>query len=302
LNEVERVFSENRDYLWGHCYRMLGVAADAEDVVQETFVRVLEKPPPDTGKPWRPWLLTVASRLAIDHLRRRRRRGWVGPWLPEPVELEASAPAEQPNKAEQADSLSYAFLLALEALTPQQRAVLLLRDVQELSGAETAAMLGLGEANVKVVLHRARKALAVARERSRPLDGEQKRRIGAALQRLLTALAGGDLQAIEAALAPDVRAISDGNGNYHAARKAVTGSQKVATFLAKLRPQPEEEIRREIRFYNGIPALYLERPNAPLGLAPRVVFLLDTDAEGRVREIYSVLAPEKLSRQRPLPS
>jgi RNA polymerase sigma-70 factor, ECF subfamily len=304
LNEVERVFSENRDYLWGHCYRMLGVAADAEDVVQETFVRVLEKPPPDTGKPWRPWLLTVASRLAIDQLRRRRRRGWIGPWLPEPVELgpEAGAPAEQPAKAEQADSLSYAFLLALEALTPQQRAVLLLRDVQELSGGEAAAALGISEANVKVVLHRARKALATARERSPHLDGAQKRRIGLALQRLLTALAGGDLQAIEAALAPDVRVMNDGNGHYHAAKKPVFGRAKVATFLLKLRPQAGEEIRREIRICNGVPALYLERPSSPLGLAPRLVFLVDTDAEGQVREIYTVLAPEKLTRQRQLPS
>lgn len=302
MNEVERVFSENRDYLWGHCYRMLGVAADAEDVVQETFVRVLEKPPADANRPWRPWLLTVASRLAIDQLRRRRRRGWIGPWLPEPVELppEASAPAEQPSKAEQADSLSYAFLLALEALTPQQRAVLLLREVQELSGAETAAALGISEANVKLVLHRARKALVTARERSPYLDGAQKRRIAQALQRLLAALASGDLQAIEAALAPDVRVMNDGNGHYHAAKKPVFGRSKVATFLAKLRPQAGEEIRREIRVCNGIPVLYLERLNSPLGLAPRLVFLVDADAEGQVREIYTVLAPEKLKRQRPV--
>jgi RNA polymerase sigma factor (sigma-70 family) len=305
LNEVERVFSENRDYLWGHCYRLLGVAADAEDVVQETFVRVLEKPPADTTRPWRPWLLTVASRLAIDQLRRRRRRGWVGPWLPEPIELggevapEASAPAEQPAKAEQADSLSYAFLLALEALTPQQRAVLLLRDVQELSGAETAAALGIGESNVKVVLHRARKALAIARERSPFLDAAQKRRIGVALQRLLAALAAGDLPAVEAALAPDVRVMNDGNGHYHAAKKPVFGRSKVAVFLAKLRPRPGEEIRREIRICNGVPALYLERPDSPLGLAPRLVFLVDTDLDGQIREIYTVLAPEKLTRQRP---
>lgn len=79
MKEVERIFAEHRDYLWGHCYRLLGVAADAEDVVQETFVRAIEKPPADTSRPWRPWLLTVASRLAVDQLRRRRRRGWIGP-------------------------------------------------------------------------------------------------------------------------------------------------------------------------------------------------------------------------------
>ncbi len=287
---------------------MLGVAADAEDVVQETFVRLLEKPPADAGRPWRPWLLTVASRLAIDQLRRRRRRGWVGPGCPSRSRLgdlaaqprEAGVAAEQPARAEQADSLSYAFLVALEALTPQQRAVLLLRDVQEQSGAETAAALGLSEANVKVVLHRARKALEAARRDAPRLDPPHKRRIGEALQKLLGALAAGDTAAVEAALAEGVRLRNDGNGHYHAAKKPVLGRTKVATFLTKLRPLPGEEIRREIRLCNGVPALYLERLNSPPGLAPRFVFLLDTDAAGRIREIYTVLCPEKLGRQRPL--
>lgn len=306
MNEVERIFSENRQYLWGHCYRMLGVAADAEDVVQETFVRVLEKPPVDTSKPWRPWLLTVASRLALDQLRRRRRRGWVGPWLPEPIELEgnvaieASVEAEQESRIEQAESLSYAFLLALEALTPQQRMVFLLRDVQALSGEETAEAVGISLANVKVVLHRARKALEKARGRTPRLDQNQKKKIGEALQNLLTALASGDIQAAEAVLAEDVRLLSDGNGKYHAAQKPVEGRKKVATFLAKIRPQPQEEVRRELRWLNGVPAIYAERLNPPHGLAPRFVFLVDVDHEGKVREIYSVLAPEKLENQRRL--
>lgn len=306
MNEVERIFSENRQYLWGHCYRMLGVAADAEDVVQETFVRVLEKPPADTSKPWRPWLLTVASRLALDQLRRRRHRGWVGPWLPEPIELEAdnaleaSVEAEQQSRIEQAESLSYAFLCALEALTPQQRMVFLLRDVQALSGEETAEAVGISLANVKVVLHRARKALEKARERTPRLDQRQKMKIGEALQSLLAALAKGDLKAVQEVLAEDVRLLSDGNGKYHAAKKPVEGRQKVATFLAKIRPQPQEEVRRELRWLNGVPAIYAERLDPPHGLAPRFVFLVDVDHQGKVRDIYSVLAPEKLENQRRL--
>jgi len=258
----------------------------------------------DTSKPWRPWLLTVASRLALDQLRRRRRRGWVGPWLPEPVELEgdrsqeASVEAEQPSRAEQAESLSYAFLLALEALTPQQRVVLLLRDVQELSGEETAAALGMSLANVKVVLHRARKVLERARERTPVLDQRQKVKIGEALQSLLAALTSGDIKAVEEVLAEGVRLLSDGNGHYHAAKKPVEGRQKVATFLSKIRPQPQEEVRSELRWLNGVPALYVERINPPHGLAPRFVFLLDVDEEGKVRDIYSVVAPEKLENQR----
>lgn len=312
MNEVERIFSENRDYLWLHCYRMLGVAADAEDVVQETFVRALEKPPADLARPWRPWLLTVASRLAIDQLRRRRRRAYVGPWLPEPVETPppaaaAEVAAEQESRAEKADRLSYAFLVALEALTPQQRAVLLLRDVQELTVAETATALGLSEANVKVVLHRARKALETARagraSGAAPgpaLAPAHKRRIGAALEKLLQALAAGDLAAVEQVLAPAARLLSDGGGAFHAAKKPVEGGAKVATFLSKVRVPPGEPIRFELRLLNGAPAFYLERLAPPPGFAPRFSLLLDTDAEGRVGEIYTLLAPAKLAGLRGL--
>jgi RNA polymerase sigma-70 factor (ECF subfamily) len=156
----------DRRLLWGLCYRMTGNAADADDLVQETFVRALERPPRRTDEPMRPWLVRVAMNLSRDLLRRRRRRDYAGPWLPSPVETdeeslpsyEPAAPSEDSPAAryDLLESLSFAFLLALEALTPQQRAVLLLRDVFDYSTAETAAALDLTEANVKVTLLRAR--------------------------------------------------------------------------------------------------------------------------------------------------
>src|SRR4051812_24004854 len=129
------LYGENRGFLWGLCYRMTGNAADAEEVVQETFVKMLEKPPRDTENPLRPWLVRVAMNLCRDLLRRRRRAPYTGPWLPPPAPTEdlATNPRSEPKTAledspaaryDTLESVSVAFLLALEALTPAQRAVL----------------------------------------------------------------------------------------------------------------------------------------------------------------------------------
>src|SRR5205085_1091374 len=158
--QLADVFGEHRRFLWGLCYRLTGSAADADDLVQETFVRAIERPPERTDEPWRPWLVRVALNLGRDLLRRRRRRGYVGPWLPSPIETgdEVSPPSVEPviapghtmeGRYDLLESVSYAFLVALEALTPLQRAVLLLRDVFDYTVAETVDALGSSEANVK---------------------------------------------------------------------------------------------------------------------------------------------------------
>src|SRR5262249_9608157 len=135
---------------------------DADDLVQETMLRAIEKPPPDSNE-MRPWLVRVAMNLARDHLRRRKRRAYVGPWLPSPVDDDAlEIPVEAAGAEGRYDlleSASLAFLLALEALSPKQRAVLLLIDVFDYSVRETAEALGLSESNVKTTHHRARRAL-----------------------------------------------------------------------------------------------------------------------------------------------
>src|SRR6266850_894172 len=165
-----QTFDEHKHFLWGVCYRMTGSAADAEDIVQDTFVRALEKPPANMQAPLRPWLVKVALNLSRDQLRRRRRREYLGPWLPSPVITEgdgqfqadeATAPEMSPvARYDLLESVTLAFLLALEALTPAQRAVLLLRDVFDYSTSETAKTLQMTEINVKVTLHRARRIMS----------------------------------------------------------------------------------------------------------------------------------------------
>src|SRR5262249_35064046 len=165
-----QTFDEHKRFLWGMCYRMTGSAADADDIVQDTFVKALERPPTDLEAPLRPWLAKVALNLSRDQLRKRRRREYFGPWLPSPVSTEGDTPLDldQPIEPESSpaahydliESVTLAFLLALEALTPAQRAVLLLRDVFDHSTSETAQTLDLTKSNVKVILHRARQIMA----------------------------------------------------------------------------------------------------------------------------------------------
>src|SRR5262245_3850197 len=152
----------HRRALLGLCYRMTGSAADAEDLVQETFRRALERPPADLDAPLRPWLTRVATNLCIDSLRKRKNEPYFGPWLPSPVETDAIKDDLTPSPEARygvLESATLAFLIALEALTPQQRAVLVLRDVLGMSGPEVAEALEMSEANVRVSHHRARHAL-----------------------------------------------------------------------------------------------------------------------------------------------
>jgi len=157
--------------LWGLCYRMTGVAADADELVQETFARAIERPPPAVDEDWHRWLVRVATNLSVDRLRARRRRAYSGSWLPSPVETPDVLESVTDERAgveanyQRLESVSYAFLLALEALAPKARAVLILCDVFDYPAGEVAALLDTSESNVRVLHHRARRnffgALAV---------------------------------------------------------------------------------------------------------------------------------------------
>lgn len=295
------LYREHAAFLRGYGYRLTGNVSDAEDLVHDTFVRALERPPEDLVRPWRPWLVRVLTNLARDRWRRAR-KGYDGPYLPTPVETaEADAAWVFEGIAEDAgarhdrrEGATLAFLAALEVLTPRQRAVLVLRDVYDLSVRETAEALGLGEANIKVTLHRARKALSRGTP-SGGLPSAAPARVEEALGRLLSALAARDPAAIEAALAPEVRVVGDGGGRYYAARKPVRGRATVAGFLGRIQPPSDEPgVRVSVREINGLPALVGERPGAPRGWAPRFVFAVATDEDGAIVEIHSILAPEKL--------
>lgn len=309
---------EHERFLWGLCYRMTGSAADADDLVQETFVRALARPPARTDEPWRPWLTRVALNLGRDLLRRRKRRAYVGPWLPAPIEApieapidaaiaasrEPSPPSWEASGDEQSsterrydllESVSFAFLLALEALTPMQRAVLLLRDVFDYTVREAADALGTSEANVKTSHHRARRAME-AHDRSRQVPAAAREaHTRRALERFMASLLRDDVQAVEALLSESVRVLSDGGGEFLAARVPVVGRSKVARFFLKLRQGAGAGMRVQWRTVNGQAALLFEREPAQPTDAPRMLVACDADAEGRITSFYWVLATKKLT-------
>ena len=299
--DLAPVFEEHRSFLWGLSYRLTGNAADADDIVQESFVRALQRPPADRDRPWRPWLVRVAVNLGRDLLRRRRRRGgYEGQWLPSPIATEPPShePADESgNPAARYDlleSVSFAFLLALEALTPTQRATLLLRDVFDYSARETARALGLSEANVRTTHLRARRALAAYDARRRPLTTERQERETAALRKFLACVSAGDVAGVEAMLAADARALSDSGGEFHSNRVPVVGRVKVAALLVGVVKGIGRLRRAELRLLNGQPAVIGERePKA--GFGPRWVTQVDFDDRGLITKVYTVLATRKLS-------
>ncbi len=306
--DYEALFSAHREHLWGLCYRMTGSAAEAEDLVQDTFARALDKPPADTTRPWRPWLARVATRLAIDALRRRRTREYVGPWLPTPVELPppsaggeiASPEADAEVRYGLRESASLAFLVALEALTPAQRATLVLRDALGYTGPETAAVLGLSPDNARTTLHRARKALAAYDERRRPPSPQVDALHQQALQQFMAALQTGEVDRIAACLAEDVRSTNDGGGVYRAALKVVVGRDRVSRFFAGLARHAQPPRAMALRWVNERPAVVVDHGQSHPRNAPLSCVTLDVDAQGLVTSVYVVVAPAKLVALSPL--
>ena len=287
---------------------MTGNAADADELVQETFVRALERPPARTDEPWRPWLVRVAMNLARDLLRHRRRSPYRGSWLPSPIETneddappayEVPAGSGSPTEGryELLESVSLAFLLALEALTPSQRAVLLLRDVFDYSVRETADALGMSDPNVKVTLHRARRAMAAYdRRRCLPTRALQER-TRAALERFLGALSTADSAAMEALLADDVRHLSDG-GEYAAAHRPVLGRRKVTRLFLGLNRHLGPNVVATVQMLNGLPALVIDFGRHGPRVAPRGVIQFEVGADDRITAVHAVLASRKLTAVR----
>lgn len=302
---IETAFREHRPFLWSLAYRMTGCAADADDVVQETFVRAIERPPADTARPWRPWLTRVALNVGRDQLRKRRRRGYVGPWLPSPVPTGGGdeppsfdPPDLQPGPAARYDlleSVSIAFLLALEALTPMQRAVLLLRDVLDESVRETAELLDVSEANVKTTHLRARRAMDRYDRSRRPVSAAARLAHGAALQRFLIALSQGDAATVESLLAADARVHTDGGGEFAAARRVVVSRDNVARFFLGLVAKLPPAQRAEPVIVNGWPAVLLRLTPPRPTWAPMIVLQVRLDDAGRIADIWSVQATRKLT-------
>lgn len=299
-------FEANQRYLWGLCYRMTGSAADAEDLVQDTFVRALEDPPTRAENSWRAWLVKLAMNLSLDHLRRRKSRPYVGEWLPSPIDTgdEHVPPAVEPDaghgrttgaRYEMLESVSYAFLIALEALSPAQRAVLLLRDVFDYSIEETAEALDMSEADVGTVHSLAREAMAQYERRRQVQTRELQQRTQRALAEFFGALVDQDMAKMESLLSPRVRAVSDGGGQFRAGLHPIAGVDEVVRLFASIMAPRERNPTIEFRMFNGMPAVLVEMPERHDGEAGLFVLRCDLDAQGRIAEFHAILASDKLT-------
>lgn len=273
-------FEAARPRLIGVAYRMLGSIAEAEDIVQEAWLRW--HCADQVVRPL-PWLTTVVVRLALDRLKsaQARRETYVGPWLPEP--WVGHAPPAEP---ELASSLSFAFLRLLETLTPAQRAAFLLRDVFDHDYSDIAEMLGTTPANARQQVARARKHLGQA-PRYTP-EPEAVERLHAAFA---TAVREDDLTRLAALLVEDAVAWSDGGGKVNAARVPIHGALRIARAFAGFARLLPDDASFEVTWVNGLPGLVTR-----VGGQPYAVHAYEPSADGGIRALYAVLAPDKLGR------
>ncbi|MEU6999091.1 RNA polymerase sigma-70 factor [Nonomuraea sp. NPDC046570] len=278
-------FEEHRPALLGLAYRLLGSMWDAEDVVQEAWLRWQGADRSEIREP-RAFLVTVVSRLALDQLRsaRVRRESYTGPWLPEPVLSAETGPLDT---AELRDTLSYATMHLMERLSPPERAVFVLREAFELPYDQIAGIVGVSVANSRQLHHRAGTRLAEGRERFSPSAEEHGRLLG----RFLEAAHGGDFDALAGLLSDDVTTWNDGGGKVRAALRPIVGKRKVAAFLRGLitrYPLPEARLVE----VNGGPGALIW-----VGRRPEQLIALDV-RDGLIHGIYAVLNPDKLDRFR----
>jgi RNA polymerase sigma-70 factor, ECF subfamily len=290
-DEVSR-FNEYRPLLFSIAYRMLGSVADAEDMLQEAFIRWQRASRADIQSA-RAFLVTIVSRLCINHLEsaRVRREEYVGHWLPEPL---ITRPDESPFSLTRIDeSLSMAFLLVLERLTPIERAVFLLRDIFEYEYAEIARILGKDATHCRQILHRARQHVAELRTRFKASPQERDRLLAEFLQATST----GDLDQLVSLLSADAILHSDGGGKGPAVPNLVHGSSNVARALlgAIQRLVPRNLVNRMVDI-NGMPGVVSYR-----GGRPYAVLTLEI-ADGRVKTVYIISNTDKLAHLPALPS
>jgi len=292
---LDSVFTNERAALVGIGYRLTGSSSEAEDLVQEAFVRALERPPTDTSLPWKPWLVRVVVNLGKDRLRRRRAREYDGPWLPEALEHAEGATDARHGEARygELESVTIAFLTALEGLSSTQRAVLILRDVVDLSVAETAAILGRTETYVKVAHHRARERMKSYESARVVPDEATVARTKEALEKFLVALLSHDVPALTDLLRADCTTINDGGGEFTAAKKPVFGRDKSILFHTKIMRHGVPSNFR-VALVNGLPTLIAHFAGTDARLANRVCVQVECDESGAIRMIRSTLATTKL--------
>jgi RNA polymerase sigma-70 factor, ECF subfamily len=283
-------FETYRSYLFAIAYRMLGSAMDAEDMVQETYLRY-STTPPETISSLKAFLTTIISRLCVDQLQlaRRKREQYLGPWLPEPLlTAEALAAVSPEERVDREESISLAFLLLLEQLQPIERAVFLLREVFEYDYAEIATFLGKSEVACRQWFSRAKKHLGEHRPRFPASPDTQKQLLTGFLQ----AVQGGEMTPLMEMLAEEVTMWTDGGGKVKgAATRPITGREAVARFsLAASKRFLPEGARVELAQVNGQPGLIIR-------VADRAYRVMTIEVEAqRIRTIRIMANPEKLAR------
>lgn len=287
-------FNQQRPLLFSIAYRMLGSAMDAEDMVQETFLRWQQASDDDIQSP-KAYLSTILTRLCIDHLRsaQKQREEYIGPWLPEPVLTTENT--TMTDTLELAESLSMAFLVLLESLAPIERAVFLLREVFGYEYPEIARIVGKSETNCRQIASRAKEHIAA----KRPRYGATREQQEEVTRRFIVACMSGDLQALLSVLAPDVVLEADSGGKVSAARKPIYGAAKVARAVLGILKLLPSDANVELARVNAQPAIIGYTEGRPF-----YVTVLDI-AEGQIQGIYNVLNPDKLGHlppQSPVPS
>src|SRR6185503_8175469 len=276
------VFTTDRPLLFSIAYRMLGSASDAEDVLQDAWLRYGRADRSSVRSP-RAFATTIITRLCLDRLKSARatREEYIGPWLPEPV---LTSEVEAPDSVlQRAESVTLAFLVLLEKLSPEERAVFLLKDIFEYDHSEIAEMLGTTADNSRQLLHRAKARLAEGRPR---LTGTAQSRRAIA-ERFARAFSSGDGSALAALLASDVGMWSDGGGKASAARRPLIGREEVLTFLIGLQRTAQtagvtRDVSSRIEEVNSEPALVLR-----VGQRLESIFVLsiDDDAISAIRVV-----------------
>ena len=275
-------FEAQRGRLFGLAYRMLGSRADAEDLVQETYVRWHQAAADAVENP-EAWLVTTATRLAIDRLRRLKteREAYVGPWLPEPI-----VTSQPPDRnLDLAADLSVAFLTLLERLAPEERAAFLLHDVFDVGYREIASVLERSEAACRQVVHRARERVRGDRTR---FDVDESVKVGL-IEKFMKAVEARDERALLALFAPDATWTADGGGRTAAAPVPVAGAARIARFAIGLREKFWADNRvMEIATVNGETGLCIRDGN-------RLIATMSIATDGqRILAVYAVVNPDKL--------
>ncbi|GAA1620384.1 RNA polymerase sigma-70 factor [Nonomuraea maheshkhaliensis] len=295
-------FEDHRSLLTGVAYRILGSVADAEDVVQDAWLRWSKVDEAVVDDP-KAYLIRVTSRLAIDRLRwaRSRRESYVGPWLPEPIGTTPDA-AEH---AELADSVEMALMVVLETLSPLERAVFVLREAFDLPFAEIAEIIGRAEPATRQLARRARDHVRDKQPRFE-VDQEERRRI---TERFIRAATDGDVEGLIALLSDQVNIISDGGGKAKAALRVITGSDNVsrylmsisspaniARFMTSIGMSDVHDLSFGVAMLNNAPSLTVSAG----GRVVTVMTLLVVD--GRIETIYLIANPEKTAHLQPVPT